>query len=229
MNDYALAFLSSVHVTNRLGIIAMDYPGAALINVIIAENFRKSLVAGSKNSVVTTTSDSDPGSLRWIIEAAGSAPGYARDFEYLFNNLAYNGTDIGGSQQALDRAIMLQTFLDFVLPNEFMNTAVWIDDPIVLGLSASQNGRYAITDWIDTDNIFATREYMAVGFNTRSSSYVYHNASLKTFVDGTINTDPGFRFSSRCSNSLPALRARSGFTPYQISDDRRILTEAQAD
>ena len=49
-------------------------------------------------------------------------------------------------------------------------------------------GLNAATEWIDTDNIFETREYRAFAWNTNSAP-VYTNSELKSYVDQLVDVE----------------------------------------
>lgn len=196
INDLVLGHLVAGKVANRTGILMMDFPGAAIIDAIIAKNFR-------------FTRDVNGNGL--IDELAGA-------YSNMVNNVAYNGTEIGGNRQALDRTTLLGTFTRNVLPYERgyfdgvrrIDTAhfefSFIDDPCTVfdwiaglfvtdptcvptevGYSVTHAGLFRESDWIDTDNIFETRAYKSVGFNQINGWKVLNQTildALPAFVSG---------------------------------------------
>ena len=189
VNDSMLNHLVRTPLSRTTGVMRMDFPGAALIDAIIAQNF-KYAVEPNSNVVVTSTNNSGPGSLREVVDTAGIAPRFASDFQHAVNNIAYSGSEICSSQQALDRANQLRAFLNGVLPDEAISTVVWIDD-IAMGYKTESYGLLKETGWIDVDwdnlSCFGqTRKYKAIAFNTKSYSQTYDLNDLKTLLDDQI-------------------------------------------
>jgi 1-phosphatidylinositol phosphodiesterase len=121
VNPLVLEYLFGRNQSRTTGIVWMDFPGAGLIDAIIAHNFKY----------------------------ATSTALLADDFEYVLNNISYSATD-DGSDQCLDHATQLQDFLEFVLPGQYWNVIVsgtagsdnW-------GYALSSEGLLKQSDWID--------------------------------------------------------------------------------
>jgi hypothetical protein len=165
INKLTLNHLLKKEDNRPIGILMMDFPGPALIDAIIAQNLAQR---------------ADPDGNRLSNEIAA-------EFPLMFNNIAYNGTDIGGSQQALDRNKLLSLFFNRKLqriPGTEANFPIMMDGsisvftyidpafclispctPTEIGYAVTHQGLFKETDWIDTDNIFETRSYKSVGFS----------------------------------------------------------------
>ncbi|WP_434386981.1 phosphatidylinositol-specific phospholipase C domain-containing protein [Melittangium boletus] len=120
VNEQALHYLMGPNV-QRTGILMMDFPGAALIDAIIAHNFR----------------------------LAPSAASLGADFATAFNNLSY-GWHGDGDDKARDRLIEARAFVEHKVPGVYWHVIVsgtpggdnW-------GYSATHNGLYRQSDWVD--------------------------------------------------------------------------------
>ncbi len=172
VNDYALEHLL-VAGLDRTGIMMMDFPGAALIDAIIAHNFPLR----------------DPTLPITVLNG---------DFGYVVNNIAYGGTEIGDDKQARDRRQLLKVFLSRLLPDQRMNYIVSIDDINPTGLFAGPE-LFTQTDYIGTDNVLETRKYTSFVFNTQSPE-VYSEAELIAFVDGQVAAGLGSGIDSIVQN-----------------------------
>jgi 1-phosphatidylinositol phosphodiesterase len=121
VNPRVLEYLFGRFQTRTTGIVWMDFPGAGLIDAIIAHNFKY----------------------------ATSTALLADDFEYVFNNISYSATE-DGSDECLDHATQLQDFLEFVLPSQYWSVIVsgtpgsdnW-------GYALSSEGLLKQSDWVD--------------------------------------------------------------------------------
>ena len=94
VNDYALEYLFKGNA-QRVGVVMMDFPGAGLIDAIIAHNFR--LAADNGNFTV--------------------------DYEHVFRNTAYSTEESDGGE-ALGRLEGMRLFLNHILPNRFWHMMV---------------------------------------------------------------------------------------------------------
>ncbi|OJT20209.1 hypothetical protein BO221_32780 [Archangium sp. Cb G35] len=120
VNEQALHYLMGANV-QRTGVVMMDFPGAGLIDAIIAHNFR----------------------------LAPNAAAIGADFSTAFNNISY-GWHADGDDKARDRLIEARTFLEHKLPGMYWHVIVsgtqggdnW-------GYSASHHGLYQKSDWVD--------------------------------------------------------------------------------
>ncbi|HEX5754038.1 MAG TPA: phosphatidylinositol-specific phospholipase C domain-containing protein [Archangium sp.] len=120
VNEQSLHYLMGANV-QRTGVMMMDFPGAGLIDAIIAHNFR----------------------------LATNAASLGADFTTAFNNISY-GWHADGDDKARDRVIEARTFLDHKLPGMYWHVIVsgtpggdnW-------GYSATHYGLYRHSDWVD--------------------------------------------------------------------------------
>ncbi|ATB31012.1 phosphatidylinositol-specific phospholipase C domain-containing protein [Melittangium boletus] len=120
VNEQALHYLMGSNV-QRTGVLMMDFPGAGLIDAIIAHNFR----------------------------LATSASAIGGDFSTVFNNISY-GLHGDGDDKARDRLIEARTFVEGKLPGMYWHVIVsgtpggdnW-------GYSTTHYGLYRQSDWVD--------------------------------------------------------------------------------
>ncbi|AKJ06057.1 1-phosphatidylinositol phosphodiesterase [Archangium gephyra] len=120
VNEQALHYLMGANV-QRTGVMMMDFPGAGLIDAIIAHNFR----------------------------LATNAAALGADFSTAFNNLSY-GWHADGDDKARDRLLEARTFLEHKLPGMYWHVIVsgtpggdnW-------GYSTTHYGLYRQSDWVD--------------------------------------------------------------------------------
>jgi len=120
VNEQALHYLMGSNV-QRTGVLMMDFPGAGLIDAIIAHNFR----------------------------LATSASAIGGDFATVFNNISY-GLHADGDDKARDRLIEARTFVEGKLPGMYWHVIVsgtpggdnW-------GYSTTHYGLYRQSDWVD--------------------------------------------------------------------------------
>jgi 1-phosphatidylinositol phosphodiesterase len=121
VNPRVLEYLFNRNQTRTAGIVWMDFPGAGLIDAIIAHNFKY-----ATNTALL-----------------------ADDFEYVFNNISYSATE-DGSDQCLDHATQLQDFLEFVLPSQYWSVvASATQGGDNWGYALSSEGLLKQSDWID--------------------------------------------------------------------------------
>ncbi|WP_082127037.1 phosphatidylinositol-specific phospholipase C [Allosalinactinospora lopnorensis] len=98
VNDFALQYLFERNVS-RTGVVMMDYPGAGLVDAVVAHNFR---LAGADTDV---------------------SAGYGR----MLGNIAHSAEG-GGDGAARERGRRLLDFLDHVLPDRNWHLLVWRGD-----------------------------------------------------------------------------------------------------
>ncbi|WP_233261450.1 phosphatidylinositol-specific phospholipase C domain-containing protein [Vitiosangium sp. GDMCC 1.1324] len=120
VNEQALHYLVGGNVV-RTGVLMMDFPGAGLIDAIIAHDFRLAASAGTVGN----------------------------DFGTAFNNVSY-GFHSDGDDEARDRVLEARAFVNHVLPGVYWHVLVsgtpggdnW-------GYSVTYQGLYRQSDWSD--------------------------------------------------------------------------------
>ncbi|OJH40080.1 phosphatidylinositol-specific phospholipase C [Cystobacter ferrugineus] len=120
VNEDALHYLMGTGV-QRTGVLMMDFPGAGLIDAIIAHNFR----------------------------LASSAAAIGGDFATVFNNVAY-GFHSEGDDEARDRLLEARTFLNHTLPGMSWHVIVsGTSGSDNWGYTVQHHGLYQKSDWIN--------------------------------------------------------------------------------
>lgn len=118
VNPRALEYLFGCSQTRTTGIVMMDFPGAALIDAVIAHNMKFAINAAQIGS----------------------------DFDYLFGNISHSATH-DGDDECRDHVEQLSAFLNFVLPNQRWSVlATSTPDADDWGYALSPAGLYDTTD-----------------------------------------------------------------------------------
>lgn len=193
VNQHALHYLMGANV-QRTGVLMMDFPGAALIDAIIAHNFRLATSAGALGA----------------------------DFTNAFNNISY-GLHADGDDKARDRLLEARTFLDHKLPGMYWNVIVsgtpggdnW-------GYTVTHYGLMHQSDWVDGYSLVAFNTLTTSSAVTESTLTSYIDSQVGS-LSGTAQDRAG-QLAARVRARFPAQnwsvlvkRAPGGFNNWAYS------------
>jgi len=173
-----LEYLFGRNQTRTTGMVLMDFPGAGLIDAIIAQNFK--YVTNNPSAI-------------------------GDDFDYVFNNLSYSATH-DGDDQSLDHATQLQDFLEFILPGEHWNVIVsatqggenW-------GYAVSPEGFLKQSDWINGYSHVAFNATSLDGFITSAQLSAFLTTTRLKTLNGTA-ANRAAALKSLVSDQFPGVR-----------------------